>query len=472
MMARPVWWAVADSQLDEVAVVNEKGRTSLLDVATLAEDAARERARIMTVQQGLLRSLVVEAHNADPEATSAALAGSPSGLRLASVVWRGAKGWRAEDPSGLYPASFGAIADALGLDAPELGDADAADVAEDAAHALALLHDAWCGVVENVAGVRPRNTIAGTAAAAAIPPRWHRWALSQGRSELWTSVRRAYYGGRVQWWQERTPLEDEDVTVYDVHSLYGSVMLGELPDPKLYEGTTAGGRVPHWLDVTVTVQGDPGPLPRRNEARAWSLDWPTFGTWRGWYAQPDLEREGVRIDKVHRIVSGRWSMDLAEPVGRWLDLRSSTSCTATAKLCKLLVNTLAGKLCQRPMRWKLVSARVAPEGAQPIHPDFPLFAVPDTDAAYQPFAAPAVGSWVTSAARAVVWPELVRGAHYTDTDSVHRASSAPPPLNMGDAPGQWAVEAQGSHRYTAVKRYRVGDRVAGVRRKLMSHEIR
>jgi len=185
-----------------------------------------------------------------------------------------------------------------------------------------------------------------------------------------------------------------------------------------------------------------------------------------------LEREGVRIDKVHRIVSGRWSMDLAEPVGRWLDLRSSTSCTATAKLCKLLVNTLAGKLCQRPMRWKLVSARVAPEGAQPIHPDFPLFAVPDTDAAYQPFAAPAVGSWVTSAARAVVWPELVRGAHYTDTDSVHRASSAPPPLNMGDAPGQWAVEAQGSHRYTAVKRYRVGDRVAGVRRKLMSHEIR
>jgi len=471
MARRPELWAVASADLEDVILTGD-GSTWHVDLLTALQLATEKRARLLTSQQHLIRRLVVEAHRADPDATLATLAGSPGGLRIASVSWRGQKGWRALDVSGLYPGRIADTATALGLPAPSLHwKEDGADVLEAAALDLATLHECWTDLLENVAGVRPRATIAGTAAAAAIPPRWHRWAQACGRSDEWKAARRSYYGGRVQWWKERTPPAGEDVTVWDVNSLYGSVMLQPLPDPKMYAKPSAGGTCPAWYDVTVEVSHDPGPLPRRTPGQSWRLQWPTEGRWRGWYTAEDLDRPGVSIVETHDAVGGRWDDSLAEPVGRWLDMRAATSCQATRRACKLLVNTLAGKLCQRTSRWILISARDAPGNAHPIHPDFPLFAMPTAVNMRQPFSAPAVGSWVTARARSVVWPELAAGAHYTDTDSVHRASDAPPPADVGTAPGQWAIEAQGPAEYHAVKRYTVGDKTAGIRRKALEWRI-
>jgi hypothetical protein len=472
MARRPEWWAVASADLVDVVVVDDKGGTWHLDLEAFLQLAAERRARILTAQQHLIRRLVVEAHKADADATLATLAGAPGGLRIASVSWRGQQGWRAVDVSGLYPGRMSDTATDLGLpfDALSWRAHDAGDL-EATAHSCADLHAAWCGVLEDISGVKPRGTIAGTAAAAAIPARWHRWANALGRSDQWAACRRAYYGGRVQWWEDRTPPTGADVDVWDVNSLYGSVMLERLPDPKTFGKHSAAETCPSWHDVTVRVYGDPGPLPRRDSDQPWRLEWPTSGEWRGWYTAEDLDRPGVRILQTHGVVGGRWDNSLAEPVGRWLDLRASSSCPATRRAAKLMVNTLAGKLCQRVSRWILVPAADAPLDAYPIHPDFPLFAWPTAVGVRQPFSAPAVGSWVTARARSVVWPELVAGAHYTDTDSVHRPAGAPPPANVGTAPGQWSLEASGPSEYHAPKRYTVGGKTAGIQRKSIDWRI-
>lgn len=363
-------------------------------------------------------------------------------------------GWPARwlDPSGRFPEG-----DVAGM-AELLGHGKQPDWTaspDEAADWLRRVHGDWCELVRGELGLDVGVTLASTAAAAGIPRSWrnaHK-ALAH-RGDGWEFTRAAYYGGRVQCLQ---PGWTGEAVEYDLRSAYGWALTRPLPDWKIYDRKPWPSQ-PAWYDCTVQLVGKLGPLPVRDEQNPHRLTYPTECRARGIWTREDLDRAGVGVLQVHRVLSGRWSTDLAPTVSVWLEKRETADAPRRA-LYRGMANNLAGKLCQRQTSWSLWTAtdgEVPPEGAVPLHMGSALWAIP-VPSTIQPITCPQAGSYVTALVRSRVWPELTRpDAIYTDTDSIHLPADAPPPQNCGPNAGQWAPKVRGAAEYHGQKHYQIG----------------
>lgn len=330
------------------------------------------------------------------------------------------------------------------------------------------LHCAWLQLCD-AEGIALKITLASTAAAIGIPRQWRTAYQATARTgDLWATVRRAYYGGRVACLQ---PGWHGQAVEYDLRNAYGWALTQPLPDWKIYDRRPLPSQ-PAWYDATVELAGHPlGPLPWRSPDAPLSLQWPTAGTLRAVWTRMDIERAeqaGCRVVQLHRQLSGRWSRDLAPTVEKWLEKRSVATDPMLRALYKALPNCLAGKLCQKSTGWVLWAAGgdLPPVGAVPLGMDSAAWAVPVV-ALRQPVTCPQAGSYVTALVRGRVWPELQRAdAIYSDTDSIHLPADAPPPADCGDAPGQWRASAAGLASYYGPKKYIVGAKNVNAQRHL------
>lgn len=457
--ARPTLYASGHVAAGLLAIVSAVG--DVVFCGTLAEGAAlalTERAVIVTWQPDVVHDVLVAGVllGAEP---GIAMRGTGGGRPvLMGLRYTGGCQW--QDGLALMPDGIEQVADWIGEPAPTTTP-DLAELVE-SARRWAVLHRHWHATVSDVAGRPAGVSLGGTAAAAAIPLGWRLASERLSRTEPWLWLRGAYYGGRVEC---QRPGWQGQAVEYDLRSAYGWAMCQWLPGHKLYERPRGPGdplwppHAPGWADVTVRLSA--AVLPVRQGER---LLWPAEGQFRGVWTRDELDREGVHILQVHRVVTGRWTDDLRYPVARWLEARERTTDPMRRSILRGLSNSLAGKLCQRPIDWILwCGPGVPPEGAVPLAMDCNAWIVA-TEPKHWPIVAPATGSYVTSLVRSRMLPQIQRpDCIYTDTDSIHLPADAAPPSPVGSSPGDFAVKRRGLGDYRGVRDYTLGDHNVSLR---------
>lgn len=446
------------SRLDDVCAVDETGCIVYEGTTEqLAEQLHNDKVKVWTVDSQILTTIAeayVAAGHFDRLSVAMRGTGSTGVPAPLSIKCDGLPAsW--QDPSATFPdGDVSATAEQLGHGHQPL----LAQGGEARASWLCKVMTDWVELVRGEIGADLSVTLASTAAKLGIPRSWrnaHR-ALSW-RSDSWEFTRSAYYGGRVQCLQAGWTGQAVE---YDLRSAYGWALTQPLPDWKIYDRRPLP-RQPAWYDVDVFVNGALGPLPLRDEEQPHKLSYPTGATIRGVWTREDLERSGVGVKKVHRVLSGRWSRDLAPAVETWMERREQVDGPRRA-LYRALANSLAGKLCQKSPSWALWQAsagEVPPPKAVPLSLHSALWAVP-VPSAHTPITCPQAGSYVTALVRSRVWPELNRpDAIYSDTDSIHLPASSAPPKNLGPAAGQWAAKVTGEAEYLGVRNYKIGSKM-------------
>jgi hypothetical protein len=314
-------------------------------------------------------------------------------------------------------------------------------------------------------GMRPRMS-AGTTAVALLPENWIRASRKLATTEPWQELRSAYYGGRVQLFRQYSGPAVE----FDLVNAYGSVLAGAfgyLPDSALYANREPWCDQPGWLDVTVRVDSPIAPLPYRLPERTWAIEWPKNGTWRAWYPYHELQAPGVEILQTHGAHSGRWDYATFDAASTLLERGSSDRYTRA--VVKQLLVSLAGKLAQKPILWRIWRPS---EDLTDCPPDLYSFTAesghldvyPVRPDRFPPSYLPQVASYITSAVRIELRDELHRAgdrAAYCDTDSIHAVAGDYRPKNYGTDPGQWHQKAAGEARYRARRSYFVGSKRVG-----------
>jgi hypothetical protein len=327
----------------------------------------------------------------------------------------------------------------------------------------------WSRVVDSV-GLSGAKLSAGTAAAQLLPETWLRASRKFAATQPWLDIRSAYYGGRVELYR---PGYEGPAVEHDIRSAYGAALaglLGWMPDCQFYADRRPLRGQPGWLDATVEVSGEFGPLPYRDPDRPWRISWPTSGRWRAWFTSADLESPGVEVVEVHASHAGRFRNPLARPVTELLEARETLDPWGRAVVRQLVVS-LAGKMGQRPVRWRVWApphAQRPPPGLRVIGDPFGshVMLYPSEPAVYPPTIIPQVASYVTARTRGALLSALIDAgdaAIYCDTDAVHLPASSPAPFNSGAMPGQWTAKVEGHGHYIARRRYRLGKKLVNWR---------
>lgn len=410
---------------------------------------ALENARVIVADPGLLDSILRDiGPNERPKTVSIRECGGAN-LRVHRFV--SATGTQYLDGAGLFPSPLVEC-----LDLPD--DAEARAIAWTGEYAAqiervrAYIAGAGSRGVPDV-----RETIAGTALGAALPPAWRKGATFFANHKLgvYRNIRRADFGGRIQTFTSHGQVH-ENATYYDLKSAYGWAMLQPLPDWQCYDTRPRYSREPGWLDCEVEILPCPvGPLPVRQQDD--SLAYPTSGIWRGTYTAEDLERsQHVKIRRVFFAYHGRYRTDLAMPVSTWLDRREQARDEITRATGRALAVSLAGRLSLRQTQWHLwhASEGFLP-GVRPLRWGSP-WGVYQAVAPYPPLAVPTTASYIKALVRSRVWPYIEHGqALHTHTDSVHLPAGVDGP-DVGNAPGDWALKSEGQAEYWP-DRYRIGE---------------
>ena len=441
-------WTFADESGELVATTK---------TATEAVEYMRgqRRAVYLCTESDTLRALAIEcqrlaADTAEREPNISARGNGAGGIELCGVSIHGAS-WQVSTPWGMWGRSAAAKA----------------PVASDlhpAAHVVAVARE-WSRVVDS-AGLGGGKLSAGTAAAELLPASWIKASRRFAPSQPWKDVRSAYYGGRVELFQRGY---EGPAVEHDIRSAYGAALaglLGWMPDFQLYADRRPLAGQPGWYDATVRVSGQFGPLPFRDPDKPWSITWPTSGSWRAWFTRADIETPGVEVVEVHASHAGRYRNPLAEPVAELLELRETSGPWERAVLRQLVVS-LAGKLGQRPVQWRVWNppfAQRPPPGVRVIGNPFGAHVMlyPSEPAVYPPTIVPQVASYVTARTRRVLHDALTDAgdaAIYCDTDAVHLPASSPPPRNSGPASGQWCAKVSGHGHYVARRNYQLGQKL-------------
>lgn len=161
----------------------------------------------------------------------------------------------------------------------------------------------------------------------------------------------AMYPGRAELYQRR-PIDY--VTIYDVNSMYPSILAGPLPDPRTGAWSETARPRPGFEDVTVSVPEQPMP-PLPYHAPDGQVYYPT-GTWRGTFATCELNAalayDAAHIETFH---GGYYYERTVRPFRSYVDTlyaerQAARACGnyAHALSCKLLLNALWGRLGLRP----------------------------------------------------------------------------------------------------------------------------
>ena len=439
-------WTIADESGD---------LTTTLKTTDALLEHLRENGRAVYLSRDseALRELTVHLSQGERQPAIAARGRSGGGGIELCGVHRPGESWRVSTPWAMWGKG-----------------AEGKAPVDDSQHPAAYVGElarAWSEAVEGL-GLKGSKLSAGTAAAELLPVSWLRASARFSKTEHWKQIRQSYYGGRVELFK---PGWQGEAVEHDLQSAYGAALaglLGYMPDFQLYPDKRPLRAQPAWMDATVEVSGPVAPLPKRDLEKPWRIDWPTSGRWRGWYTRADLETPGVHVVEVHQCHSGRYRNDLRRPVAELLEKRQGADAWTRA-IVRQLVVSLAGKLAQKPVEWRVwepvpglrskpprnTTALGSPGGAcvmvYPVEPD-----------RYPPTVLPQTASYVTARTRAALYTALVdaRGeAIYCDTDAIHLPADHPAPKGSGPNPGQWAAKVRGEAHYAARRNYRLGDKL-------------
>lgn len=250
-------------------------------------------------------------------------------------------------------------------------------------------------------------------------------------------IQNSYAGGRVEVFDMN--LKNE-VAVYDINSMYPSVMLKPVPINSYFclENVSPGKAEEIILnnhgfaDVTVTSRREFFPLLWTKQDG--KLLFTNFRKSRGSFAFPELRKmleKGGVIDKVHKIIVFDDSKPIfKEYVKEIYSIRKkakATNDTATNFVCKLLLNSLYGKFAQDPERSGI--KLLTPEQANKLldndvdgidcdkNGNFFTF---EKNFNVSSFFMPHIASYITSRARVLIYEYLNKANNpvYCDTDSV------------------------------------------------------
>ena len=374
------------------------------------------------------------------------------GMELCGVSRRG-QSWRVSTPWAMWSK----------------GDEHKAPVDHGAARAskIVKMANAWSDSIESI-GLNGNKLSAGTAAADLLPESWLKASRRFSGSETWKQIRLAYYGGRIELYK---PGWKGEAIEHDLKSAYGAALaglLGYMPDFQVYKDRKPLRCQPAWYDATVEFSGKYAPLPIRDPEKPWRLDWRTSGRVRAWYTREDIESPGVHVVEVHACHSGRYRNPLRRPVEQLLRSREQADPWTRAIIRQTLVS-LAGKLAQRPVLWKIWEPVPGYKSRPPkntIAIGNPVgscvLVYPTEPAQMPPTILPQVASYITARTRRHLLTALNDSngeAIYCDTDAIHLPAESKPPRNSGTNPGQWVAKVKGEAHYVSRRNYRLGNKL-------------
>lgn len=281
-------------------------------------------------------------------------------------------------------------------------------------------------------------------------------------------LRNGYKGGRVECFRPGVygPPETPPINVYDINSLYPSVMVANLmPISDRGKWTTEINPlgVGCYHCTVRQMKTDIPAVMMKGGVGAYEVE--------GTFYTPEL-RLLKQVDKHARITvhEGFEFFDTAfifrDYVDRLYRLRLENPETPLSLICKILLNSLYGKFAQNARREQLIQvedfdtiyAMIRGNAKlKPLDDDRGIFlAVQDSECAFEHVG---IAGTITSHARVSLYKGLLHahdGLVYCDTDSVHTLQPFPDSI-VDVGLGQWKKEFAGSGAYAGKKLYALRD---------------
>jgi hypothetical protein len=264
-------------------------------------------------------------------------------------------------------------------------------------------------------------------------------------------IRRGYYGGRTEVFEERFE-GPGDLNVGDFNSMYPSVMQERMPCffVAVEEGACDWRKYLHkkrvgFIDCTVSIPEDCHlpPLAHRHEGK---LIFPV-GVFRGVWSTEELKRVvqvGGQIVQEHKSVWFGTKRLFDGYVNSWYAYRDKTSehySKAMDTLAKLMLNSLYGKFGQSEERqkiWIYPEDKELERGTLVQWPHAEEGVMSEDVYAKTDYVAPHIAAWITALARCRLWDEmhrLLQAGHrvfYCDTDSIFTDGPVSDSKKLGD----------------------------------------
>jgi len=266
------------------------------------------------------------------------------------------------------------------------------------------------------------------------------------RQSVLDFVRPSYHGGRVEVFKSK----HDDLTAYDVNSMYPYVMQFSMPIEHIGESRKLSDSKYGFVSATVRIPECYIPsLPIRFGKLYFPMGLVT-GTWTANELRESVSR-GARIEKIHHAEYFHTEPIFASYISKLYELKK-TATEPTRTIAKLLLNSFYGKFGQNPTKKVYTTEWEAPNGATPIitpdgNPTGFAFFERTSNAAYL---LPHLASAVTSAARLHLRNALTENSFYCDTDSVFTTET----LSVSNDLGGWSIVGNGECHFIQPKLYR------------------
>lgn len=265
------------------------------------------------------------------------------------------------------------------------------------------------------------------------------------RQDVIDFIRPSYHGGRVEVFKS----QHENLTAYDVNSMYPYVMQFEMPVEYAGESRKLSDSKYGFVHATVRVPDSYIPtLP----VRSGKLYFPT-GTITGTWTAEELRVAVSRGARIERIMSAHYfhtDSIFKEYILKLYQLKKNAT-EPTRTISKFLLNSFYGKFGQNPTKKVYCTESEAPHGAWPIitpdgNPTGYAYFERTSNAAYL---LPHLASAVTSAARLHLLSSLSDESFYCDTDSVFTTET----LETSNELGGWGLVGNGAAHFIQPKLY-------------------
>lgn len=265
-------------------------------------------------------------------------------------------------------------------------------------------------------------------------------------------MRSGYAGGRVEVFQ---PGYYRDIWVYDINSLYPSVML-DTPVPITGTWTkNTKGRFDKAGMYRIRFE-----QTRKDRPALFMVDGIGRYKGEGWFFTNEIRRfDDAKLGKL-KILSGyTWANEgviFKDFVTTLYSLRMTDKDGPIGGVCKLLMNSLYGKFGQKPER-SFTCRKTASEifdltkkgvRSSIVSAELGIYKIMEEKPAHYEHVG--IAGTITSEARARLWEKMDGNTVYCDTDSIHQTR---PISNTSTNLGDFKLEFQGEGVYCGKKLY-------------------
>ena len=276
-------------------------------------------------------------------------------------------------------------------------------------------------------------------------------------------ISKAYAGGRVEVFQAN---EFEKVNVYDINSLYPSVMLEKMPintPKKAYKFHEDRIGVYH---VKFNQFNKKIPAVLWAKSSGFSLEFIYKG--EGYFFSNEIEK-AIKVGTDIEIIDGYvWTKSKAifkDFINYFYNLRQENKNNVLNYICKIILNSLYGKFGQReeksrlifiPSHKKLIKMLKSKKYHISIYDDkIGLYQITESQNINHRLIY--LSAYITSLARVKLYQSIDKDTIYCDTDSIHTSHFFNGKIS--DKLGDWKLEATGKGIYVARKGYMIGESV-------------